>query len=273
MGRIAVWCAISSLPLLATVSVILYNVFVEDAHIVLQPKRAIAPSPVLSGTHHNANTERTEKAVPKFDVVRIDPDGASVFAGRAAADTAVTVLANAVPIASTRADANGEWAIVIERKFSPGDYGLSLGSEGKTFDANHTVRVASARTQSVPTEQPIGASAAIPKPITFIYDEARFTSEGRQAVAALSDYIRSQRFPVVTLSGHADERGSQFYNIELSRQRLQAVVDYLRREGFAGELVLLAKGKIEPFDIPHREALAKHDVYQLDRRVEFHLAQ
>ncbi len=272
MGRIAVWCAISSLPLLATVSVLLYNVFIEDARIILQPQRATAPSPVLSGTHKNANTERTEKAVPKFDVVRIDPDGASVFAGRAAAHTSVTVLANAEPIASARADANGEWAIVLEHKFLPGDYGLSLGSEGKTFDTNHTVRVATARAQSVPTERPVG-SAAIPKPITFIYDEARFTSEGRQAVAALSDYIRSQRFPVVTLSGHADERGSQFYNIELSRQRLQAVVDHLRREGFAGELVLLAKGKIEPFDTPHREALAKHEVYQLDRRVEFHLAK
>ena len=107
MGRIAVWCAISSLPLLATVSVLLYNVFIEDVSTILQPKRATAPSPVLSSTHQNANTERTEKTVPKFDVVRIDPDGASVFAGRAAAHTSVTVLANSEPIASARADANG----------------------------------------------------------------------------------------------------------------------------------------------------------------------
>jgi outer membrane protein OmpA-like peptidoglycan-associated protein len=74
----------------------------------------------------------------------------------------------------------------------------------------------------------------------------------------------------VTLSGHADERGSQPYNMELSRQRLVTVASFLRDAGYAGELVLLPKGKLEPFDVPDRRALARDEAYRLDRRVELH---
>src|SRR5205085_1577199 len=47
-----------------------------------------------------------------------------------------------------------------------------------------------------------------PAPITFPYDEASVTAAGRQQAAALSDFLRQRKLDVVTLSGHADERGS-----------------------------------------------------------------
>jgi outer membrane protein OmpA-like peptidoglycan-associated protein len=74
----------------------------------------------------------------------------------------------------------------------------------------------------------------------------------------------------VTLSGHADERGSQPYNMDLSRQRLDAVATYLRDAGYPGELVLLPKGKTEPFAIPTRHSLAREEAFQLDRRVQIY---
>ena len=109
-----------------------------------------------------------------------------------------------------------------------------------------------------------GVPEAIQQPITFNYNEAEFTSEGRRAAASLSNYLRSERLEVVTLSGYADERGSEPYNIELSRQRLDTVATYLRNAGYAGGLVLLPKGKMEPFAIPSRQSLARDDAYQLD---------
>jgi outer membrane protein OmpA-like peptidoglycan-associated protein len=70
------------------------------------------------------------------------------------------------------------------------------------------------------------------------------------------------------LTGHADERGSDAYNIELSRQRLEAVARYLRESGVTSKLDLLPKGRSEPFAAADRRSLAREDALQLDRRVE-----
>ena len=112
-----------------------------------------------------------------------------------------------------------------------------------------------------------------PAPITFPYDEASVTAAGRQQAAALSDFLRQRKLDVVTLSGHADERGSDEYNMQLSRNRLESVARYLRGTGYAGKLVLLPKGKSEPVADIDRSKLSKEDSFQLDRRVELRLAR
>ena len=156
MSQIAVWCVAGIIPLLATVSLLRYGVpaWVPPAKDVLQSGLKPATSPPLrpSTTRRPAEANDAEAGKPKFDVVRIDPDGVSVFAGRAAAESTVTVLANAMPIASPRADENGEWAVVLEHKFAAGDYQLSLGSEpGKPADGQ-TVRITIARTEPGPVK-------------------------------------------------------------------------------------------------------------------------
>jgi len=75
-----------------------------------------------------------------------------------------------------------------------------------------------------------------------------------------------------TLTGHADERGTQEYNLDLSRQRLDTVERQLRAGGFAGKLELVPKGKSEPFTGVDRTKYALEDIYQLDRRVELRVA-
>lgn len=55
-------------------------------------------------------------------------------------------------------------------------------------------------------------------PMTFVYDEATLTPEGRRATRLLLEYLILKKFSAVTLSGHADERGSPDFNMELSRQ-------------------------------------------------------
>ena len=61
--------------------------------------------------------------------------------------------------------------------------------------------------------------------------------------------------------------------MQLSRNRLENVARYLRESGYAGKLVLVPKGKSEPFVNPDRSKLSKEDAFQLDRRVELRLAQ
>ena len=270
MGQVAAWCMVCTIP--ATISLVAFNMSVRVAEDASPPRiqRASAPGPAATSTRQ---TEKAEADKLKFDVVRIDPDGVSVFAGRGAAETTVTVLDDAVAIASTRADANGEWAVVLERRFAAGDHQLSLATKlGQPADGQ-TVRITVPLTERGSDTHGTSSYQVIPRPIAFVYNEAGFTPDGHRAAASLSNHLLSERLEVVTLSGHADERGSQPYNMELSRQRLDTVANYLRNAGYAGELVLVPKGKMEPFGIPDRRSLARHDAYQLDRRVEFHRAE
>jgi len=61
--------------------------------------------------------------------------------------------------------------------------------------------------------------------------------------------------------------------MQLSRQRLQVVADYLRHQGFAGALELIPKGKSEPYAGVDRRAVPKEEAFQFDRRVELRVAR
>lgn len=111
-------------------------------------------------------------------------------------------------------------------------------------------------------------SVSIPVPITFVYNEAALTPEGDRAAKLLLEYVKLKRLSTISLSGHADERGSDAFNFELSRERLDTVASLLRDGGYAGELELVPKGKSEPYLGVDRTKFSGETLYQLDRRVE-----
>jgi len=94
------------------------------------------------------------------------------------------------------------------------------------------------------------------------------TSEGRKAIDLLSEYLSLKKYRRVVLTGHADERGTQSLNMELSQQRLNTVARYLKNAGFKGELKLIPKGETEPFSGVDRQLFSREELYKLDRRVE-----
>ena len=120
--------------------------------------------------------------------------------------------------------------------------------------------------------RPAASSAAhtttVPLPITFVFSEATLTGDGTKAAALLLEYLQLKRFPKVTLTGHADERGSDELNIGLSRERLETVARFLREGGYSGQLDLIPKGKSEPYTGVVRGDFSQEDLWQLDRRVE-----
>jgi outer membrane protein OmpA-like peptidoglycan-associated protein len=112
------------------------------------------------------------------------------------------------------------------------------------------------------------ARKSVPVPITFVYNEATFTDDGRKAAGLLLEYLKLKHFAEVSLTGHADERGSNEFNMDLSRERLETVAKFLRDGGFAGELKLIPKGETEPFTGVVRTQYGPEEIFQLDRRVE-----
>lgn len=74
-----------------------------------------------SGEH-----EPTAAPAPSFDVVRVNPQGETVIAGRAAPNAEVKVLDGGTVIGQATADARGEWVLVPDKKLPPGNRTLSL---------------------------------------------------------------------------------------------------------------------------------------------------
>lgn len=67
---------------------------------------------------------------PSFDIVRIDPQGQAVIAGRAAPGDKVRVLDGDKPIGEVTADARGEWVLLPQAPIAPGNRQLSLEASG-----------------------------------------------------------------------------------------------------------------------------------------------
>ena len=340
-----------------------------------------------------------------FDVARIDPQGTSVFAGRAEPGSTVTIMGDGQAVGTTEADENGEWTFATEHPFASANPKLALSvksaaetraekeekkarqtqvagslqtaepaAEERAHKSAGTIAsdllkdfegiVAAARTEAEqkkqqaaqnstetgpytkpearpateseaaapqseaaeklpaksgdsaapgdqkpekkvalaeppPAAPPPAATAnapettapsqqstappahvaattpempaprkSIPVPITFVFNETTFTADGHKAVELLLEYLQLKHFPRVSMTGHADERGTREFNMELSRERLDAVAAYLRKGGYEGELSLVPKGETEPFTGVDRSQYSGEELYQLDRRVE-----
>ena len=67
--------------------------------------------------------------LPSFDVVRIDPEGKAVIAGRAGPNADVTILDGGPEIGRASADQNGEWVWVPGQPLKPGSLNLSLRAQ------------------------------------------------------------------------------------------------------------------------------------------------
>ncbi len=67
-----------------------------------------------------------QPAAPSFDVVRVNPSGDTVIAGRAEPGADVTVLDGETVVGRVQADKRGEWVLVPEKPLPPGSRNLSL---------------------------------------------------------------------------------------------------------------------------------------------------
>jgi outer membrane protein OmpA-like peptidoglycan-associated protein len=113
-----------------------------------------------------------------------------------------------------------------------------------------------------------GTAAGLPVPVQFVYGKTDLTEKGREAASVLLAYLKAKRFKTVVLSGHADERGPDLANMELSRRRLERIEDVLREGGFKGELKLVPMGEAQKFTGVDRSQFDVEELWQLDRRVE-----
>jgi peptidoglycan-associated lipoprotein len=82
--------------------------------------------------------------------------------------------------------------------------------------------------------------------VYFNYDEASLSDDTRAKLARNADLLKTTQL-LVTIEGHADERGTNEYNLALGDRRANAVRDYLTSLGVdAGRLRTLSYGEERP---------------------------
>ncbi|WP_155931540.1 LysM peptidoglycan-binding domain-containing protein [Methylopila sp. 73B] len=99
---------------------------------------AAAPSPAAPAARAPA-----DPAKPSFDVVRVEPSGEMVVAGRCVANCAVALTANGKTHESAKADAQGQFTMT-PAPLAPGDYQIGLTvtqPDGKTIVSEQTLTV------------------------------------------------------------------------------------------------------------------------------------
>jgi len=107
----------------------------------------------------SAETNSDAEIAPSFDVVRVDPEGRTIIAGRAAPLTNVEIKAGSEVIDRVTTSAAGEWVSTPSEALSSGDQELSLTAipqDGAPIDSRQivVVSVPEATTETEP-DQPV----------------------------------------------------------------------------------------------------------------------
>lgn len=102
------------------------------------------PAPAKADAGAAATAPAAETVVPIFDLVRVEPTGDAVIAGRSAPDAKVEILSGKDVVAGGKANDTGSWAIVLADPLKPGAHDLSVrvtGKDGKVATSEQSVAV------------------------------------------------------------------------------------------------------------------------------------
>jgi outer membrane protein OmpA-like peptidoglycan-associated protein len=154
-----------------------------------------------------------------------------------------------------------------------GDFRFSLG-----------LKFSPVENDPVPAEpRPAPSVAPKPKRVVFtpkeirISEEVKFehnkdvlTQSGRDLLDEVAQVIKAnlRNFKKIRIEGHANELGTDEYNLDLSRRRSIAVREYLASRGVASGLLLTA-GYGERRPKPESRFLSREAALNMNRRVEF----
>jgi len=106
------------------------------------------------------------------------------------------------------------------------------------------------------------------KPAFFALDSYQLDDSGRAIVNADADILKKYPTWKITIEGHADERGTEEYNLALGEKRASAVKTYLQSLGISEDrLKTISYGKEFPFEPGHDES-----AWSKNRRAHFVVA-
>jgi peptidoglycan-associated lipoprotein len=104
--------------------------------------------------------------------------------------------------------------------------------------------------------------------ISFGYDQSDLTQAARDDLSAKADILSDVPSLSLRVEGHADERGSDEYNLALSNRRAAAAMRFLINHGISADrLNAVGYGEEKPLDPAENES-----AWALNRRAEFRIS-
>ena len=126
---------------------------------------------------------------------------------------------------------------------------------------------APAATPAAFIEEPERApSAPLPCTLTrihFAFDSTLLDDAARDALAQTARCISQKKIPAVVIEGHADERGTEAYNIALGQRRAEGVRGYLKQLGVGAKVEAVSYGEAYPLERAETE-----QAWNANRRAE-----
>lgn len=100
-----------------------------------------------SGTAEDGSVQGQDETddivpLPSFDIVRVEPNGDAVIAGRAEPGATVTIMSHDGALAEVVTDNSGAWVAILDEPLAPGDHELwvtAQGDDGKHLESNVAV--------------------------------------------------------------------------------------------------------------------------------------
>jgi len=91
--------------------------------------------------------------------------------------------------------------------------------------------------------------------VFYDFDQYNLTDAARATLANQATWLKKFPSAMVTLEGHADERGTREYNLALGERRANAAKEYLVSLGVeASRVKVVSFGKERPVALGHNEA-------------------
>jgi len=81
-------------------------------------------------------------AVPRFDLLRVEPDGSAVIAGRAPAESRIALLSEEMVLGRETAGPGGDFAVVLDVPLAPGDHAITIRAIAPDGTTTHSVETA-----------------------------------------------------------------------------------------------------------------------------------
>lgn len=157
MQRVSVWLGGFALALVGVAFVLWTNSAAPPKILspqpAIQPQASLPPSPAPPAP-----------IAPSFDIVKVDPGGHAVIAGRAAAGAKVTVLDGDRKIGEVTADDRGEWVLVPTNPIAAGERQLTL----EATDPASGAKTKSTDTVALAVATPASNGAAVPGTVAVL---------------------------------------------------------------------------------------------------------
>jgi OOP family OmpA-OmpF porin len=90
---------------------------------------------------------------------------------------------------------------------------------------------------------PLPTKVSLSADSLFAFDKSAISPDGKQQLDAFATKLKAIDYEFVTVTGHTDRIGRLPYNMKLSKQRADAVGNYLVRESGIPEAKVLARGQ------------------------------